>query len=124
MVIHQSFNDFVLFLYVHMAFADGEFHPLEREVIKSKMTRLFPGESDPDAKLDQSVTQYHGVDKKSLRELIHETFLHFHNVKSVQKYHIYTDMYDIINADGKIDASETQALDELKQIINLGNVKS
>lgn len=32
-------------------------------------------------------------------------------------------MYDIINADGKVDESETKALDELKQIIDIGAEK-
>lgn len=124
MVIHKTFNDFVLFLYVHMAFADGEFHPLERDVIRGKMSKLFPEVTNTDKKLEEAVTEYHRVEKPKLLSLIRETFHHFRAVKSVYKYRIYSDMYDIINADGKVDESETRALDELKQIINMGSVRT
>ena len=36
MVIHKTFSDFVLYLYVHMAFADGAMHPDEERVILEK----------------------------------------------------------------------------------------
>lgn len=124
MVIHKTFNDFVLFLYVHMAFADGEFHPLERDVIRGKMSKLFPDLTNTDKKLEDAVKEYHRVEKPKLINLIKETFHHFRAVKSVYKYRIYSDMYDIINADGKVDESETRALDELKQIINMGSVRT
>lgn len=121
MVLHTSFADFVLFLYVHMAHADGEFHDLEKGVILDKMTRLFPTEKDPQQKLNTVLKQYHDFDKSNLRILFRDTFNQFSNVKFSQKYKVYTDMYDIINADGKIDESETKALNALKEIIEIGN---
>lgn len=41
MVIHKSFADVVLFLYIHMAHADSDFHATEQQVILKKMTRRF-----------------------------------------------------------------------------------
>ena len=37
-----------------------------------------------------------------------------------EKYRVYTDMYDIINSDGRVDSAEKSALDHLREIINLG----
>lgn len=119
MVIHQSFADFVLFLYVHMAHADSDFHETEMSVIRGKMAKLYPKESNVEGKLADVVRQYHAFDKNKLRILFRDTFDHFPNVKFAQKYKVYTDMYDIINADGKIDESETKALNELKGIIDI-----
>jgi len=34
---------------------------------------------------------------------------------------IYTDMYDVVNADGKVEESEKTALVELKEIIDLNS---
>jgi uncharacterized tellurite resistance protein B-like protein len=119
MVIHQNFADFVLFLYVHMAHADKEFHQTELGVIREKMTKLYPFDDKVEEKLAFTVKQYEEFDKAKLKILFRDTFNNFPNVKFAQKYKVYTDMYDIINADGKIDESETQALNELKEIIDI-----
>ncbi len=121
MVIHKSFADFVLFLYVHMAHADGEFHPTEVHVVKEKMKKLFPNETDYDKMLKETMELYLDFDKKQLRTLFRDTFKHFSEIKFPVKYHIYTDLYEIINADGKVDESETEALDTLKEIINISH---
>ena len=120
MVIHKSFADFVLFLYVHMAFADGEFHPDEVSVVKAKIKKIFPNAAEHEQKLKDAMEQYSAYDKTKLTDLFKATFAHFSNVKFSQKYKVYTDMYDIINADGTIDESETAALESLKKIIDLG----
>lgn len=120
MVIHKSFADFVLFLYVHMAYADGVFHPSEREVILEKMSKLFPTEGDPRKKINAAEKEYLALDTATISSLIRDTFKHFSSVKFAQKYKVYTDMYDIINADGKVDQSETLALNTLKKIIDMG----
>lgn len=124
MIIHQSFADFVLFLYVHMAHADSDFHETEVKVIREKMGKLYPNDKNLDAKLDEVLKQYRSFDKNKLRILFRDTFDHFTNVKFAQKYKVYTDMYDIINADGKIDESETKALNELKEIIDISSEAS
>ena len=124
MVIHNSFSDFVLFLYVHMANSDGESHDLEKGVILGKMSKLFPPESDLDKLFEDAVKQYRGIDKNNVKDIIRTTFKHFDQVKFAQKYKVYTDMYDIINADGKVHESETKALKELKQIIDIGIEKT
>ena len=52
--------------------------------------------------------------------VIIDSFKHFNQVKFAQKYKVYTDMYDIVHADGKVDETETIALDALKKIIDIG----
>src|SRR6188508_1953973 len=116
MVIHQNFAEFVLFLYVHMAYADGEYHPLEHEVIVGKAPKLFPSEANVAALVTKAEQAYRTTDKTKVGTIIRESFKHFSSVKFSQKYKIYTDMYDIIHADGKVDESETAALNELKEI--------
>lgn len=119
MVIHSTFADFVLFLYVHMSHVDNDYDPTEMKVIKEKMNRIFPKDTDMEKKLYNTIREYNAFDKLKIHELMKETFQHFKNVKFSQKYKIYTDMYDIINADGKVDESEAKALEILKEIIEL-----
>jgi len=119
MVIHSSFADFVLFLYVHMANVDGEFHALEENLILDKAQKLFPETAQAKTRLQQEADRYKSVNPDSIPDIIRDTFKHYGGIKFSQKYRIYTDMYDIINADGRVDASETRAIGELKQIIEL-----
>jgi len=117
-VIHNQFKDFVLFLYIHMANVDGEYHPKEHEVILEKMSKLFP-ESDHQQLLDKAIAEYNSIDKADLKDVIKNTFDKFSHVKFSQKYKVYRDMFDIIHADGKVDERETVAVNELKAIIDL-----
>ncbi len=123
MVIHNNFQDFVLFLYIHMALADNYLHPSEEEVILSKMTKLFPTESNHKEKFDAALKSYKTLDHAKAMGIIHDTFKHFNQVKFTQKYKVYTDMYDVVNADGKVEESEKIALDALKEIINMNAEK-
>ncbi len=122
MVIHKTFSDFVLFLYVHMAYADGALHPDEEKVILEKMVKHFPIEGDHKVRLDKVAVDYKKLDPATIHTIIKESFKHFDHVKFAQRYKIYADMYDIIHADGKVDASETKAVNELKEIIDLVSV--
>jgi len=119
MVIHNNFQDFVLFLYVHMALADNYLHSAEEEVILGKMKKLFPAEADLKKKFDEAFIHYQSLDHKTTMDIIKATFKHFDQVKFTQKYKVYTDMYDVVNADGKVEESEKLALDALKEIIDL-----
>lgn len=119
MVIHSNFPDFVLFLYVHMAFADESMHGSEEDVILSKMGKLYPHEIDLKKKFEDAAVAYKKLDRETVMGIIKDTFQHFDQVKFAQKYKIYTDMYDIVNADGKIEESEKHALENLKAIIDL-----
>lgn len=119
MVIHNNFSDFVLFLYIHMALADKYLHQSEEEVILAKMTKLFPTEGDRKKKYDAAVTEYKSLSHEKVIAIISETFKHFSSVTFSQKYKVYTDMYDVINADGKVEEAEKVALEALKEIINL-----
>jgi uncharacterized tellurite resistance protein B-like protein len=119
MVIHKTFADFVLFLYIHMAYADGFFHHTEKELILEKMSKLFPSETDLRTKLERAEKDYLHLNSEKVSSIIYDSFKHFNQIKFAQKYKVYTDMFDIVHADGKVDESETVALDALKKIIDL-----
>ncbi len=121
MVIHKTFADFVLFLFIHMAHADGEYHPSEEKAIMEKLRKLFPTESDPRKKLKEAVAEYTSIDKHDIKTLIQDTFHQFSHVKFSQKYKVYTDMFDIVHADGKLHEAEERALKQLKDIIDAGS---
>ena len=69
-------------------------------------------------RFDEAHQEYLAIDPKSVMPIVRETFKQYNQVKSNQMYKIYMDLFDIVNADGKIDESERIALDALKEIID------
>ena len=119
MVLHKQFQDFVLFLYAHMAMCDGSMHENEELVILDKMSRIFPSEPDPKKRLMDAIAEYKSIDPALINTVIRDSFKFFDHVKFAQKYKIYTDMYDVVNADGRVEESERKALDSLRSIIDM-----
>ena len=69
MVIHDSFPDFLLFVYVHMSEADHNYDPKEMALIKKKMHALFPEGTDLEKKLYRAIRDYNNFDKSRLDAL-------------------------------------------------------
>jgi uncharacterized tellurite resistance protein B-like protein len=101
-----------------MAYADDHFDLSEEEVILRKMSRLFPKEKDQSIKYEQFKKDYKSLNTDEVERLIKNNFDAFSHVSFSDKYRVYREMYDIINADGVIDEAETEAMDKLKQIID------
>lgn len=116
MVIHTTLPDFILFLYVHMSRADDSYDPSEMAAIKVKMNSLFAEGTDLEKKLYRAIREYNSFDKTKLTELFTESIEHFSKQSTVEG-HIFRDLSEIIQADGKVDQSEKNALEVLKRII-------
>jgi hypothetical protein len=102
-----------------MSLSDGSIHSSEELVILNKMAKLFPDESDHKRKLDNAIAEYRALDAGMVMDVIRGSFRFFDKVTFAQKYKVYADMYDIVNADGKVEESEKDALDALKEIIDM-----
>jgi len=115
MVIHKSFEDFLLFLYVHISRADSNYDPKEMAVIQEKMKGLYPSKVDFDKKLYLTLREYKEFDKNKLNELFKDTIKQFK--AGHEKDKIMNDLSDIIEADGQVQSTETTALESLKKTI-------
>jgi uncharacterized tellurite resistance protein B-like protein len=119
MVIHDSFPDFLLFVYVHMSEADHNYDPKEMALIKKKMHALFPEGTDLEKKLYRAIRDYNNFDKSRLDALFKDTFEKFRGANPELREHLFQDILEIASADGALNASESQALESLKRIIDL-----
>jgi uncharacterized tellurite resistance protein B-like protein len=118
MVIHSSFPDFVLFLYVHVAQLDHTFDPNEMSTIKAKMAKLFPEGTDLEKKLYQTIREYNRFDRSKINQLCEETLLHFKADGATLKSRLFKDFEDIIMADGQIHQLETRMLEKIRRIVD------
>jgi hypothetical protein len=125
MLLHKTFSDFILFLYVHMSHADDSYDPNELAAIKIKMKSLFPEGTDIERKLYTALREYNAMDRSSLSGVIEESFRHFSgDPAATVSNDMYADLYEIIQADGKVDQAETKALEALKKVIDHHAAKS
>ncbi|HTE33398.1 MAG TPA: TerB family tellurite resistance protein [Chryseolinea sp.] len=118
MILHSTFPDFLLFLYVHMAQADNDYDPLELATIKTKMGKLYPENTDLERKLYGAIREYNSFDRSRLNEMIESSLKHFSN-EATSRPGIYEDLYEIVQADGKLVQAETSSLENLKKFIDL-----
>jgi uncharacterized tellurite resistance protein B-like protein len=88
-------------------------------VIIDKMSKIFPTEVDPKKKLMDTIAEYKSIDPALINTVIRDSFKFFDHVKFAQKYKIYSDMYDVVNADGRVEESERKALNSLRDIIDI-----
>jgi uncharacterized tellurite resistance protein B-like protein len=117
MIIHKTLSDFILFLYVHASHSDSNYDPTEMEVIKTKMTSIFPAGTDIERKLYGTIREYNAFDKTKLDDLFSASIKHFKSEGGVKDNTIFTDMEDIVRADGKVNSSESKALAVIAKLI-------
>ncbi len=118
MVIHSTFADLLLFIYVHMSESDHNFDPSEMAVIKEKMKNLFPAGTDLERKLYHAIREYNTFDKSKMNELLEDSFDHFSKNGSPLKGDVIKDIQEIFTADGGINSEEANALEALKKVID------
>jgi len=119
MVLHETFSDFIVFLYVHMSHADESYDPSELAAIKGKMKSMFPEGTDIERKLYMALREYNALGRSALSDLIDESFRHFSgDPTAIVSEDLYNDLCEIMQADGKVDQSEASALETLKKVID------
>jgi hypothetical protein len=100
-----------------MSHADDSYDPTEMAAIKNKMGNLFSKGTEIEKKLYLAIREYNTFDKNKLTELFSASVEHF-SKKSAVDANLFNDLREIIQADGKEDQSERDALDILKRIID------
>lgn len=117
MIIHKTLQDFIVFLYVHISQADNAYDPNEMALIKAKMKKLYPAETDIEQKLYTTIREYNTFDRSKLNDFFKTSIAHFGKEGALDAT-VHADLNDIILADGKVRADETRSLDKLRNIID------
>ncbi len=117
LVIHSSFQDFVLFLYVHVAHSDDTYDPAEFATIKEQMKKIFPEGTDMEKKLYQTIREYNAFDRSKLPQLLRDSFEHFHPDGDATRSRLHADVQAIVMADGKVTSAERDAMDAIMKLL-------
>jgi uncharacterized tellurite resistance protein B-like protein len=115
----HSIEDFTLLLLFHMAHVDGSIHPNERDTIIERMKGMFPDDPAIDHKVLSAEREYYSLGDIRAETLLKESMLKFADVDAGIKKEIYSALFDIVNANGKVDQEETQVLRLFKDWLTL-----
>lgn len=102
MVIHTTFPDFILFLYVHIAKSDSYYDPREIAQIKERMTALFPEGTDMERKLYRAIREYNSFDASRITELLRDSLAYFNNDEETRKTRLYSQIATMIKSDERL----------------------
>ncbi len=110
----EQIEGFTLFLLLHMGRVDGSLHPNERDTILEKMKELFPENSSYEQTLTVMELQYSQLKYGGAEAILKEGFRKFSQIDPLKRKEIYTALFDIINANGRVNEEETQTLQIFK----------
>src|SRR5882757_9781207 len=95
----HTLEDYILFLFLHLACVDGSLHPNERETILEKMNDRFPETSNHEEKLVNTESEYRKLGNIRAEELLTEGWGQFSSISQEMKTRLYADLFDIVNSD-------------------------
>ncbi|HAA15489.1 MAG TPA: hypothetical protein DCE41_28815 [Cytophagales bacterium] len=118
----EKYEEFLLFLLIHIANADHMFKLDEAIVILTKMEDMFDTENGVDKLLSIFMQMQDNYDKLSndeISEVIKENLVKF-DIKDDLADRLFNELYEVVNADGHIHENETKAIERIKKLVNPG----
>lgn len=112
----NSYQEYLLFLFIYLANSDFSVHILEIDTIYSKMKDLFPRESDLGVVYKKIKGKYDDLELEEIESLIEENFKIF-KAQISNTEQLFEDFFDIITSDGIVQDYEIEALDKIKRLI-------
>ena len=116
--VFRKFTHFTAFLYFYMAFSDDFLDEKEAEMIVKKMQAQAVEGEDVAALYEEVMATYKATPPDALDELIQTNFEYFKHESQEYKYGLFTDLYDVMIADGVVHYKENESLDKLKNLVN------
>jgi uncharacterized tellurite resistance protein B-like protein len=106
----ELFEDFILFLFIHVARADGSLHPNERDVILQKMSEIISAEANWAQRLEDMDRKYTALGVTAAETLLKDSLSRFAHHDPAVRSRIHQAVYDIVNANGQVHAEEIKTL--------------
>jgi uncharacterized tellurite resistance protein B-like protein len=110
----DQLEDFTLFLFLHMARADGSVHPNEKETIHEKMKEIFKVETIAPSKWMAMESLHEKSGQEASEVFLKNNWLRFTQADPDLKKKIYEALFDILNANGRVDSGEMQTLKSVR----------
>ena len=107
-------EEYALFVLVYLASVDGSIHPTEHDVIHNKIKKLFPQVDLTEERVHQVGGQIKSKGKVLSEKWIEENLHVLASLSPEQKQNLFINLFDMINADGRVQEEETRILRMLR----------
>jgi len=112
----NTYEAFLLFLYLHIASADYKVQASEIDVILNKIQYMFSEDTDLVKMFISQKDQYDRMSNEVIDETIRRN-LHTYCENQQKADRIFSDLFEIITADGLIHETETQAIEQIRRLM-------
>ena len=113
----DSYEEYLLFLYIYLANSDYSIHHVEISTIISKMEHLFPEVSDLEDLFIEVKDKFETLDVSEMDNVIKENFIKYKSrLQNPERF--FNDLFDIIVSDGIIQDYEMEAFDRIKILLS------
>ncbi len=119
--IFNVYQEFILFLLIHVGNSDYKLNSEEIEVILSKMEDYFSDVEDIDQLRNKFIAYqdvYQELSDSDINHIIYYNYLHFKE-KQLNADRIMSDLQEVIMADGLIHEMETKTFEAIKKLLNV-----
>ncbi|MCC5921304.1 MAG: TerB family tellurite resistance protein [Cyclobacteriaceae bacterium] len=113
----NNYNEFLLFLYIHISESDFTAQRKEVELILEKMEFIFSENEDHYDIFMNMRENYEKLNFEEVEKVIMQTYDRYKLQYDKMSDKIFKDLYEIVLADGHVDQFETKALNRLKELI-------
>ncbi|MBK6266244.1 TerB family tellurite resistance protein [Marivirga sp. S37H4] len=119
--IFDQYQEFIIFLLIHVGNSDFSLKGAEIEVILAKMEDYFPDIDDMDELRNEFVNiqdEYEELNDSDINHLIYHNYLNFRD-KQINAVRILNDLQEVIMADGLIHERETKTFESIKKLLDI-----
>lgn len=109
----NTIEDLSLLLLLHMGHVDGSLHPVERETVIQRMKEIFPT-YPVEEHVGLMESSYKKMGTARAEELLLSSLAKFSGIPSQKRKEIFIALFDILNANGRVDTQETHTLQVFK----------
>jgi uncharacterized tellurite resistance protein B-like protein len=119
--LFKEYQEFIIFLLIHIGNADYTLTGPEIEVILSKMEDYFPDVDEMDTLRNKFIyykDEYEEMNDTDINHLIYDNYLKFRD-QQINSQRILNDLQEVIMADGLIHDKETKTFESIKKLLDM-----
>ena len=115
----RTLENYCLLILTYMASADSSFHAAEEDAITENISRMFPGFEQLNQRLAESLSQIHKAGNEQIEKHIQDNSSLLGTLTSEQRKSLYSYLFEVLNADGRVNEEETRFLRTLRTYLTV-----
>jgi hypothetical protein len=112
----MNYKEYLLFIYIYIAFSDYKLAPSEIEVIKANLNRHFDSDKQFDEIFNNILSYNHSLEKREIEKIIARESKNLTG-EQIDIRRILNDLEEIMESDGVVYDTEIASYNRVKSIL-------